>query len=809
VNAELDRGDSSIDGEADSLAEEIPRHTRPFRAWGAAQEREAGPSLWARFVGWLRGLFSRKDDDEEEFDFDAEPPAEIETASEIIEVADDEPVVEEIVAVEEVEVVEAVVVVEEEHAGPEALSGADALWDAPQVSEAAAAATPTLEAQDFAGVWSPRDETPAAEPMAAAEEPKKKGFFARLFSRKKKDEDEVHEDAAAWESELEGEGREEVSTLEPADADFADDAAAAAVPAPDDFAEPVAAPAEDDFAEPTVAAAPAADDFADAITAASPMVEDFAVERPASTPSLDHSAEDAASLAALLGSVAPTDDEPALIDDKPTVPLDVAPTAPEPKKAGFFSSLLKRVSRSQFMPKIAEPETEPEPAPALESEAATDSIDELFEDAPAIGEPAAETAEDLTLIEPPEAAEELAARWGPPATPAVEQAEVETPAGDEFGETVPTPMPAVPHPLAAKASASELESTQPFPAFRDARDDFDDEPQDTGRPTEKVEIPAMDEGEKTDEFEVVPPPTEGATAETRQVAGFFGRLFGKKAEPTPVSGEGAATPPPPADDKIPFVLAKFRTFYNEVIRDKHQKSDVASGFATAVMGSTGVSDTNDPEFAAQLLSKRLSEMLELQAAESNWTGGDAAKYYPEAQYAMVALADETFATTDWPGRSAWHKHMLEPRMYGTRGADLEFFKRIDKLLKEAPNEKGARDLARLYLMVIASGFRGKYRVPNLRRPLAEYRRRLYEFSHQADALDLYSKERRMLPEAMEHTMESRAVGRFTSAQKWIATVLILVILYLGMSHYAWNRLSRDLTEIMSRIDTTDTAGRTP
>jgi type IV/VI secretion system ImpK/VasF family protein len=194
-------------------------------------------------------------------------------------------------------------------------------------------------------------------------------------------------------------------------------------------------------------------------------------------------------------------------------------------------------------------------------------------------------------------------------------------------------------------------------------------------------------------------------------------------------------------------------------------------------------------------------MLELQAAESNWTGGDAAKYYPEAQYAMVALADETFATIDWPGRSAWHKHMLEPRMYGTRGADLEFFKRIDKLLKDAPDEKGARDLARLYLMVIASGYRGKFRIPNVRRPLAEYRRRLYEFSHQADPLELYARDRRVFPQAAAHTLVSRSVGRFTPAQKWLAAVLILAALYIGVSHYAWVRVSTDLRDVMSRIQT--------
>jgi type IV/VI secretion system ImpK/VasF family protein len=352
-------------------------------------------------------------------------------------------------------------------------------------------------------------------------------------------------------------------------------------------------------------------------------------------------------------------------------------------------------------------------------------------------------------------------------------------AEEDLDKTVPTPLPAVP------------------PPFRDARDDFAEEDAKLiARSSQQVNLP--DDGEKTDEFEVVPmPAAPDATAETRMVPGFFGRVFGKKAEEGSVSAELAAAAA--AGDKVPFVLAKFRSFYNEVIRDKHQKSDVIAGFATAVMGAGGASES-DPDFAAQLLSKRLSEMLELQSAESNWTGGDAAKYYPEAQYAMVALADETFSTIDWPGRSAWHKYMLEPRMYGTRGAELEFFKRIDRLLKEAPDEKGARDLARLYLMVIASGYRGKFRVPNVRRPLAEYRRRLYEYSHQSDPLELYARERRVFPQAVAHTLVSRSVGRFTPAQKWIAVVLVLSVLYLGVSHYAWRTISADLRDVMSRIE---------
>jgi type IV/VI secretion system ImpK/VasF family protein len=901
--------DFSTDAALDAANEAgIPRNTRPFRAWGAAHERDTGPSMWERFVGWVRGIFIRPKSD------DAAASAALRAANELgplksatTRVGDFEPIVDEFAssarmitpaaddfgssvddfgssvddfassadvigptaddftssaqvmapAADDFEPASDVIApAADDFASSDDFSSsissaeasspddADPLWDAPVVAEAEPTAPPSLEASDFADVWTPRGES-AEEPAAfvpeppKVEAPKKKGFFARLFSRRAKEPDVLTDEhraaAAAWESEVAAIQDEDHTALEPADADFADSADAAAVPAIDDFA-----------------------------------LDDVAAE--AVPPSIDHSAADAATLAAVLGSLppkepsvadetaaeaeledwteAPAVEEPvtelsasdetwvieaAVIEETPVaheappvvddaidesllveLPEPAMPAEPPPspakevdvaRKPGFFSALLRRVSRSQFIPKAAaEPVPEPiapavfEPEPieaSIETEAEADVENEVVETEVVEAEVAAEVETEVEadafspLVEPPAA-----------------------PAFDVLSETLAAPMPVTPPPawppIAPVAPQPEFEATQPFPAFRDARDDFadDEPPQEPGRPTEKVEIPAFDDGEKTDEFEAVPAPTEG-TAETRQVAGLWGRMFGTKVEEAAAAVSGEAASPAALDDKTPFVLAKFRTFYNEIIRDKHQKSDVISGFATAVMGSTGMTDSSDPEFAAQLLSKRLSEMLELQAAESNWTGGDAAKYYPEAQYAMVALADETFATTDWTGRASWHKYMLEPRMYGTRGAELEFFKRIDKLLKEAPQDKGARDLARLYLLVIASGFRGKFRVPNVRRPLAEYRRRLYEYSHQADPLALYERDRRIVPEAAEHTLASRAVGRFTSAQKWIAAVLVLMVLYVGFSHYAWSRLSADLKDVMSRIENTDAPGRAP
>src|SRR5205085_6916250 len=40
---------------------EISPHSKPFRAWGAAQEeRDRGTSLWGRFRAWVAGLFRKK-----------------------------------------------------------------------------------------------------------------------------------------------------------------------------------------------------------------------------------------------------------------------------------------------------------------------------------------------------------------------------------------------------------------------------------------------------------------------------------------------------------------------------------------------------------------------------------------------------------------------------------------------------------------------------------------------------------------------------------------------------------------------------
>jgi type VI secretion system protein ImpK len=580
------------------------------------------------------------------------------------------------------------------------------------------------------------------EVEAATSPPKRPSLIARLFSRKSKD-------APPVESEI--------------------DAAIADLDVIEEKLEPMVEAS-------TSAAEPETDD----------RTSDVADEEPAihaaRRPSLAHSAEDAAQLADFLAT-------PHAAGRSPGPGLE-----PKPKKPGFFSRLMWRKSQVKVpVVKLVEPD---EP-PVDEIAASTESVDE------SLPELSAAVEVEQEVVAGPDDAD--LARWAPPVA---EDEVAEAAAPVDITEPEPEPEPLVPF----------IDARDDFGA--DFGGDFGGEPADVAAPssesariTEAVAQPVVDplaEGERTDEFEVVPgvPADMAETATLAQVApGFFGRLLGRKKASTGETTADGAAPGAAADieGKPPFVLAKFRMFYNEIIRDKHQKSDVISGFATAIV-SAAAADMADPEFAAQLLSKRLSELLELQAAESNWTGGDAVKYYPDAQYAMVALADETFLTIDWPGRPSWRKYMLEPKMYGTRGADTEFFSRVDTLLRDPDPPRGARDLARVYLLVIASGFRGLFREPGLKRPLAEYRRRLYEFSHLTDPLELYGRDRKIFPEAASQTLAGRAVGRFTAAQKWLAAVVILLVMYATVSHFAWTKLSADLKDVMSRIESSTGQG---
>lgn len=349
----------------------------------------------------------------------------------------------------------------------------------------------------------------------------------------------------------------------------------------------------------------------------------------------------------------------------------------------------------------------------------------------------------------------------------------------------PPPRPFRPASSAPPTPSAPTVPTEPAPEEADAT--FD------GGSTQDVEV-------KTDEFEIaaLEGPTDAMDLKKRSwTSTFFARLFRRgdtKLETIGADAEEAARV------SSGFLLAKFRAFYNEIIRLQHQKSEFTAGFATAILADMATDAT--PDAAAEALSKRLSELLELQAAEAKWMGGEAGMRYPDAQYAMAALADEIITHSDWEGKAAWPRFSLERKLHRSHDSEVEVFRRIDRLLKEQTDSVVARDLARVYLLVLAAGFKGKWRPFGLTRPLAEYRRRLYEYIYGADPLMLYADDRRVCPDAASRTLEGHAVSRFTALQRWVAIVVFLVVSYTVIAHIAWSRASADLKDVTARIQST-------
>lgn len=128
--------------------------------------------------------------------------------------------------------------------------------------------------------------------------------------------------------------------------------------------------------------------------------------------------------------------------------------------------------------------------------------------------------------------------------------------------------------------------------------------------------------------------------------------------------------------------------------------------------------------AARRAFERLAGVLEAQAAE------DDSDLPPEergqAQYVMAAWADEILLHRPWPGRDGWSQHRLEARLFASRLADREVFRRIERLLAERRRRRPG--LAAVMLLALGLGFAGAYRGRGDGRTLAGYRQRLYEYA---------------------------------------------------------------------------------
>ena len=75
-----------------------------------------------------------------------------------------------------------------------------------------------------------------------------------------------------------------------------------------------------------------------------------------------------------------------------------------------------------------------------------------------------------------------------------------------------------------------------------------------------------------------------------------------------------------------------------------------------------------------------------------------------AQYAVVALVDETVMSSTWPGAEQWRREPLQVHYYDNLLAGERFFVRLDELRSGADDE-----LLEVYFLCLCAGFQGRFR----------------------------------------------------------------------------------------------------
>lgn len=196
--------------------------------------------------------------------------------------------------------------------------------------------------------------------------------------------------------------------------------------------------------------------------------------------------------------------------------------------------------------------------------------------------------------------------------------------------------------------------------------------------------------------------------------------------------------------------------------------------------------------------QRLISLFERQEAHAWRFGGTyGAEFYKEAQYVMVALADETFLNTEWEGRRHWVSNLLETKLFQSHVAGELFFQKLERLLQD--RDPVYRDLGAVYLMALSLGFRGKYRGGREDAGrLLDYRRRLFSFVFRREP-DLEDETRRLFPETYYHTMREEVRRKLPNPRAWIILLCAAVLAYVAITHAVWVNLTGRLAEANDRI----------
>jgi type VI secretion system protein ImpK len=239
------------------------------------------------------------------------------------------------------------------------------------------------------------------------------------------------------------------------------------------------------------------------------------------------------------------------------------------------------------------------------------------------------------------------------------------------------------------------------------------------------------------------------------------------------------------------VFEQFRSFWKDV--EILRAAALAPAMAPAGASSPGTALTH-PSTATR---DRLLMTLRAQQADlARWASGAVLEYYRQAQYVMLAVADEVFVRLPWSGAAHWGANLLETEIFGTRSAGQTIFDRIEGLLERADPKDV--ELAAVYLTAIALGFRGRYGDRPDAGALDRYKQQLYGFIF-GKRPDLSDPFRKLLPQCYETTVTGGAGRKLRSPRLWWWVAAAVVVVWLLASQVVWMTLTSPVHDRMQVI----------
>lgn len=204
------------------------------------------------------------------------------------------------------------------------------------------------------------------------------------------------------------------------------------------------------------------------------------------------------------------------------------------------------------------------------------------------------------------------------------------------------------------------------------------------------------------------------------------------------------------------------------------------------------------EIVCDKIQQKFIALFEKFSLHSQYQPGEfASTYFQDFLYAMVAMLDEVFLSFPWHGQRRWRNNLMEKRFFHTQVAGELFFKKVEDLIQS--NDSTRSDLAEVYLMILALGFRGKYRGEDDAGQLKWYREQLYVLIHKHSPSLFHPGRDQLIEESYNHTIGFETIRTLPKLKNWVVSFSTIVLVYVLISSFLWYGVVRELNDVIGQI----------